>query len=106
MGHASATLDLNGAPIYVYPLGPDDARTFGFCHDLYKTAAQVRNVVLTGNWPTQLDAKTMGDLLAREPNQPNSPDASAVRRTTIGEAFFSRNASAILASAVGLSFAL
>ncbi|MFG0331822.1 MAG: DUF1583 domain-containing protein [Maioricimonas sp. JB049] len=46
-------LRLNGVLIYERLLEADNIRTFGLFHDL-GTEARVRNVVMRGDWPTQL----------------------------------------------------
>ncbi|MEW4527222.1 DUF1583 domain-containing protein [Maioricimonas sp. JC845] len=46
-------LELNGDLVYERPLESTNARTFGLFHDLGREA-RVRDVVLRGNWPSEL----------------------------------------------------
>lgn len=48
------TLSLNDAVIYERPLDEGADTTFGLYHDRTQSAVQVRNVVMTGDWPDSL----------------------------------------------------
>ncbi len=91
-------LELNGATICEQKLEPDNARTFGLFHYKNRTAVQVRNVVLTGDWPAKLSDKELADpLVAAGP-----VTDGAIRRALIGEKFFLLNADHILRQARAL----
>ena len=60
------SLSLNGEQIYLRDLDGVTGRHFGFYYDRSKTAAQIRNVVLTGDWPEKLSAEELGNLVAFE----------------------------------------
>ncbi|HEY1377965.1 MAG TPA: DUF1583 domain-containing protein, partial [Gemmataceae bacterium] len=96
MGANATTLELNDVTVYECPLATADSRAFGLYHDKAHTTARVRNAVLTGNWSETLPATAAGDLLARAGEPALSGSA---RRALVGEAFFGRNASAMLAKA-------
>jgi tetratricopeptide (TPR) repeat protein len=102
LSDTTASFAINGTVVYEHPLEPSDARTFGLTHDKSKTGAKVRNVVLRGNWPETIDPAILNDLLTRSPGLPTTPAAAAVRRATIGEGNFSKNAQAVLNAAQGL----
>ncbi len=57
---------LNGEGIYERPLDDIHGRHPGFYHDRNKTTAQIRNVVLTGDWPEKLSAEQLAKLVALE----------------------------------------
>lgn len=71
----TATLVLNGTEIYQHQLADADQRLFGFFRYKNRTAAQVRNTVLKGNWPSQLSA----DQLVH-PTERRGDDESAVNQ--------------------------
>src|SRR5262249_10167330 len=73
------TLELNGQVVYERTLGPEAEKLFGFFHYREKTAARVRNVVLTGNWPEKLGSLEDTAFVAKA----NSPAESQVRRDLI-----------------------
>jgi hypothetical protein len=58
------TLDLNGTTVYRRPLEPTNDRQFSLFRFKDRTAAQVRNVVLRGPWPTSLPTGPTADLMA------------------------------------------
>lgn len=57
------TLTLNGATIYERIIEPEDARTFGFYRDRTRSA-QIRDVVMRGDWPERLSDEELNNLLA------------------------------------------
>jgi len=61
------TLQLNGAEIYRHRLEPGDSRLFGLLLANRRDSAEVRNVVLTGNWPETLTPEQLGNLIAPRP---------------------------------------
>ena len=59
------TLSLNGVVIAVRKLEAENSRQFGFYHDKNATTSvQVRNVVLSGDWPKTLSPEITSQLLA------------------------------------------
>jgi tetratricopeptide (TPR) repeat protein len=87
-------LELNGATIFERPMGQDQDRQFGFYHDAIKTAARVRNVVLTGNWPQALTAAQLARPAARLGDEPTADRRG--RRSLIGERFVAMDAGRVL----------
>jgi hypothetical protein len=59
-----ATLMLNDQLIYQRKLDPQADRTFGLYHDACRSAAQVKNVVMRGDWPERLTPGQLGKLAA------------------------------------------
>ena len=59
LSETAVTFVLNGAQIYEHELAAMDHRMFGFFRYKNRTAAEVRRVVLTGNWPEQLSAEQL-----------------------------------------------
>ncbi|HEX7447792.1 MAG TPA: DUF1583 domain-containing protein, partial [Pirellulales bacterium] len=58
------TLRLNGQEVDHQPLDPTNDRLFSLFHFKHRTAAQVRNVVLSGDdWPAELDNARLANLL-------------------------------------------
>lgn len=51
----NATLKVNGNQVHSQPLDAADSRLFSLFHFKDRTSAEVRNVVLRGNWPDELD---------------------------------------------------
>ncbi len=82
------TVSLNDTPIYERTLEPDNDRQFGLYHDKHTTAARVRNVVLTGDWPKSLTPEVLANLTA--PLQPPTAD----ERLRLGRAFEDKYAAA------------
>ena len=64
LANGRVSLSLNGEEIYQRPLDDFYGRHFGFYHDRNKSAVQVRNVVLMGDWPEKLSAEQLGNLVA------------------------------------------
>jgi hypothetical protein len=94
-------IELNGGVIYERKLKPDNPRTFGLFHYKDRTAVQVRNVVLTGDWPEKLSEKDQTGLLAPLPSPPKEGEGKgeadgATRRALIGDKFFLLNAGRVL----------
>lgn len=66
----TVTLSLNGELIYQRQLDRQDDRSFGFYHDACRTAVQIKNVVLRGDWPERLTPQQLNYLTElAEPNQ-------------------------------------
>ncbi|HEY7326851.1 MAG TPA: DUF1583 domain-containing protein [Gemmataceae bacterium] len=100
----SVKIEVNGVAICERKLDANEDRTFGLFHYKNRTAARVRNVVLTGDWPDKLSEKEMaesflapggGDKLRRSPD-------GAVRRALIGDSFFLQSAGNVLRQARNL----
>lgn len=51
------TISLNGETATTENLQANDGRLFGFYHDAARTNLRVRNAVLTGKWPRELNSK-------------------------------------------------
>ncbi len=60
------SLSLNGEEICERPVEDIASRHIGFYHDRNTSAVQIRNVVLSGNWPEKLSAEQLGNLVAAE----------------------------------------
>ena len=60
MADDAATFVLNGTEVYEHRLAPTDNRMFGLFRYKNRTAAEVRNIVLTGNWPAELVGSAIG----------------------------------------------
>ena len=76
--HSDATLTLNDRLIYVRKLGPQADRTFGFYHDARRSAVEVRNVVMRGDWPERLPTSDIDNLAAVDNSQQSAADRDAV----------------------------
>jgi tetratricopeptide (TPR) repeat protein len=91
----SVKIELNGAGVCERKLEASDGRPFGLFHYKNRTAARVRNVVLTGDWPGKLSEKMMADSFLH-----SGPVADgAVRRALIGDRFFLQSAGQVLRQA-------
>ncbi len=55
---------LNEAEIYERPVDGIRNRHIGFYHDRHTSAVQIRNVILTGEWPEKLSAEQLEKLVA------------------------------------------
>ncbi len=88
-------IEVNGATVCQRKLEAGDFRTFGLFHYKNRTAAQVRNVVLTGNWPDKLSEKEMADSFRAD----NAVTDGAVLRALIGDVFFLKSAGQVLKQA-------
>ena len=84
-------LALNGVVIYERRLERANDRLFGFYHDKNREAAQVRNVVLRGEWPERLSPNQLANLIA--PTDPERDrDLGRARIDVLGEHFVAREA--------------
>jgi tetratricopeptide (TPR) repeat protein len=59
-----ARLMLNGELVYERTMEPANSSFFGLLHHRDRGTAQVRNIVLTGDWPEKLSAADLDNLLA------------------------------------------
>ncbi len=100
----SIKIEVNGVAACQRKLQESDARTFGLFHYKNRTAAQVRNVVLTGNWPEKISEKEMADSFAPSDggDKARRPPKAAVRRALIGDTFFLKGAGFVLRQARAL----
>lgn len=64
LSEGAVLLSLNGEEIYQRSLEDVTGTHFGIYHDRNKSSVQVRNVVLTGDWPEKLSAEQLGNLVA------------------------------------------
>ena len=65
---AKVSLEVNGVLVHERDLDPADDRTFSLYHDKAATLARVRNIVLRGDWPSEVPAR-----VARGPAPPLDP---------------------------------
>jgi hypothetical protein len=79
------TLTLNGVVIGKRPLELDNSRQFGFYHDQNRTSVQVRNVILTGDWPVSLAPEITSQLFAHA--RERSPAERRAFRSLVDERF-------------------
>ena len=79
------TLSLNESVVAVRKLESENSRQFGFYHDKNATAVQVRNIVLTGDWPETLSSEITSNLLA--PSHVRTPQERRNLGRTIDEKF-------------------
>ncbi|MEJ7592085.1 MAG: DUF1583 domain-containing protein [Planctomycetaceae bacterium] len=64
LNEGRVSLTLNGEEICERPLDDLTSRHIGFYHDRNTSAVQIRNVVLTGDWPEKLTSEQLGNLVA------------------------------------------
>jgi hypothetical protein len=93
-----AKIELNGSVVYEAKLGPDDEHTFGLFHYRDRTAARVRNVVLTGTWPKSVGTAEEIALSAH----PASSAVAVARRRLLGGRYFAAEAGAVAVRAAKL----
>ena len=79
------TLSLNESVVAVRKLESENSRQFGFYHDKNATAVQIRNIVLTGDWPAMLSSEITSNLLA--PAHERTPQERRNFGRTIDEKF-------------------
>ena len=91
-------IELNGKLAYEGKLGGDDERTFGLFHYRNRTAAHMRKIVLTGNWPKAVGNGAEFALTAK----PANPATAVARRRLLGGRFFASESGAIAARAATL----
>jgi tetratricopeptide (TPR) repeat protein len=98
LAEGSLRLELNGMAIHEHKPAAGDDLTFGLFHYKDRTAARVRNVVLTGRWPDELTQRELTDPLAAA----GPVTDGAARRTLIGDHFFLKDAGNVLRRARAL----
>jgi hypothetical protein len=84
------TLELNGVEVFQRPLESSNDRLFGFYHRAGESSVQVRNIVLSGNWPKQLSTDQMANLFVRAPEKPSVATRRA-RHALIDERYLVSN---------------
>ncbi|MDB4614449.1 DUF1583 domain-containing protein [bacterium] len=94
-------LSINGQPVYEHPLEPNEERKFGFFYDKNKSSARIRNVVLKGDWPTQLTEDQVASLTAPIAKQPSEQMGRAVGKS-LGPAFLTRHSLDVVRAAAKL----
>jgi hypothetical protein len=82
-------VQLNGELVYERPIELANNRRFGLFHWRDKTVAQVRNIVLTGDWPTELTADEIANPFMPASND-DSPAAVSARYAIVGEEFLTQ----------------
>ena len=70
-------LELNGALVYERAVESDSGSRFGFYHDLSKSLARIRNVVLSGDWPEW--SPELAERLLERKAPISRPDEEAIR---------------------------
>jgi len=92
LGAARLSIELNGQLVYERAIEPTLGRQFGLFHFKDQTAAQARNVVLRGQWPSGLTKELLANLIAPDPSAPISEAFRRARHEVIGETFFALEA--------------
>ncbi|MFG0336305.1 MAG: DUF1583 domain-containing protein, partial [Maioricimonas sp. JB049] len=93
-------ITLNGALIYERPVDTDADSTFGLYRDPTREAVQVRNVVLTGEWP----AAAADELLQTIDDDGAKPNQDRqARNATVGESTVEANVRAVRRQAAALT---
>src|SRR5262249_2559632 len=82
----NGVIELNGETNDERPLEADNDRLFGFYHRLGETA-EIRNVVLSGDWPERLTPEQMNDPLAPPAGSKPSDAALAARHAILDEIY-------------------
>ena len=84
-------LTLNDLEIYQRKMEVQPSWRFSFYHDRSRSAAQVRNVVLRGNWPERLTEQDRANLAAPREKTKVGPDTAT--RRWLGQIFDDRHVS-------------
>lgn len=79
-----ARLTLNGELVYERTMEPANSSFFGLLHHKDRNAAQVRNLVLTGDWPEKLTAADFDNLTALASSD-ESPQLRKARHALVRE---------------------
>lgn len=88
------TITLNDAVVAERKLEPENSRQFGFYHDKNATSVQVRNVVLSGDWPKSLSPEIESNLFAS--SKPRTPVERSAYGRVIDEKFYASNLDQLL----------
>src|SRR5262249_41558492 len=92
-------IQLNGELVFERPIEPTNNRRFGLFRYKGQTAAEVRDIVLSGDWPESLPAES--DLLALAPLAANDA-VLRTRHTLVSEGVLGDEAYAIWQKAMNL----
>ncbi|HVC99333.1 MAG TPA: DUF1583 domain-containing protein, partial [Pirellulales bacterium] len=92
----AVSIELNHVEICRRELEPSNDRLFGLFHYKDRSTAQVRNVVLAGDWPRQLAAEQLANLAQRREPRANAV-AARVRAALVGEEFLCSDVRHVLA---------
>jgi predicted Zn-dependent protease len=93
-------LTLNGQKIYQCSTRSIDEAFFGFFRYKDQTAARVRNIVLTGDWPEKFPAEMLSDSFALKRSV--SGDEQLARHASVGDHFHHLDAPAVWRHCLGL----
>jgi hypothetical protein len=77
--NGTVRVKLNDLLVCERPLESSNSRQFSFFFYRDKTAAEIRNVVLRGNWPEKLSVDRMANLFLGRPDKETEADARASR---------------------------
>ena len=88
------TITLNQTVIAERKLEAENSRQFGFYHDKNATSVQVRNVVLTGDWPQSLSPAIESNLFAA--SKPRTPAERSAYGRFIDEKFYATDLEPLL----------
>lgn len=102
LGEQNVVLEVNGIMVLERVLESGNDRLFGFYHDRANTTARVRNVRLTGDWPSSLAAFDRRGWPLRPGVVQSSADRRA-RSALVGDQFNSLGAGEILRSTRSLA---
>ncbi|MEX2138330.1 MAG: DUF1583 domain-containing protein [Pirellulales bacterium] len=80
----TAMIKLNGTLVYQRTLEPENDRRFSLFHYRNESGVQVRNAVLTGDWPKELTAEQIANPLALWP-EAATPEARGASTTLVGD---------------------
>ncbi len=90
-------IELNGQAVFERALEPSLGRQFGLFHYKDQTSAQVRNVVLKGNWPESIPDRLRTDLAAVSPSAIGDEAIRRARHAIVGEGLFALEAGDVVA---------
>ncbi len=95
-------IELNGQAVFERALEPTLGRQFGLFHYKDQTSAQVRNVVLKGNWPESIPDRLRTDLAAVSPSAIGDDASRRARHAIVGEGLFALEAGDVAARSQSL----
>jgi hypothetical protein len=96
----TVSVELNGVKVAERKLEPENNHLFGFFHYKDRTSVRVRQVVLSGDWPKELSAEQVANLLAPSARLPAAEQRAC--GALIDESNFSQAATDILKQARAL----
>jgi hypothetical protein len=95
-------IELNGQAVYERAIEPTLGRQFGLFHYKDQTSAEVRNVVLKGNWPESVPERLRTDLAATGPTANGNDAMRRARHAIVGEGLFALEAGDVVERARAL----